>query len=128
MGCNANVRIYRYGIGQRFGKHVDESVEDENGHLSQWTVLIYLNGGTEGAMSAEAGSGSLSIAGSGVAEPLRGGSTVFYKVNKGCCLGLQQFVLVRNSPHLRPDFMRPICPLLWNDTAERCRVIRPTAK
>lgn len=68
MACNSNIRLYRYAVGQRFGKHIDESVEDENGHVSLWTVLIYLNGGgmEEGGDAEE--------------EPLRGGETVFYKV------------------------------------------------
>lgn len=105
MACNSNIRIYRYAVGQRFGKHIDESVEDENGHHSQWTVLIYLNGGGEGGegagtASASAGGALLdkskggagevagwsagSAAGGGVGPgedgaPLRGGETVFYK-------------------------------------------------
>ncbi|CAN0033386.1 unnamed protein product, partial [Discosporangium mesarthrocarpum] len=69
-GCNANIRIYKYTVGQRFGKHIDESVEDENGHLSQWTVLVYLNGGEEEAKTA------------GVGETLKGGETVFYKARR----------------------------------------------
>lgn len=105
VACNSNIRIYRYAVGQRFGKHIDESVEDENGHHSQWTVLIYLNGereGGEGGGAASAG-GSLeksrggsgavagwsagAAAGSGVGPgeegaPLRGGETVFYKARQ----------------------------------------------
>lgn len=78
VGCNANIRVYRYVVGQRFGKHVDESVEDESGHMSQWTVLIYLNGGhAEGERGSEAGGGEAEE------EPLRGGETVFYKVTNG---------------------------------------------
>lgn len=71
VACNSNIRLYRYAVGQRFGKHIDESVEDENGHVSLWTVLIYLNGGgmEEGGDAEE--------------EPLRGGETVFYKGNYG---------------------------------------------
>lgn len=87
VGCNANVRLYRYAVGQRFGKHVDESVEDENGHLSQWTVLVYLNGGVAGGPSA---GGEAAEVGVGVEEdPLRGGETVFYKVRWPC----RQFVI-----------------------------------
>lgn len=68
------MRIYRYGVRQRFGKHIDESVEDENGSLSQWTVLIYLNGEAAGSLAGEGGSGGEA------GELLRGGETVFYKV------------------------------------------------
>lgn len=80
MACNANIRVYRYAIGQRFGKHVDESVEDEHGNLSQWTVLIYLNGGAaelSGGDRGSGGSGAEAEVGEGT---LRGGETVFYKV------------------------------------------------
>lgn len=81
VACNSNIRIYRYAVGQRFGKHIDESVEDENGHLSQWTVLVYLNGG-QGAGGSPGKAGSSEGGGGAVEEeaPLRGGETVFYKV------------------------------------------------
>ncbi len=29
VGCSPNIRLYRYCLGQRFGKHVDDSVYDE---------------------------------------------------------------------------------------------------
>ncbi|CAM9167612.1 unnamed protein product [Choristocarpus tenellus] len=79
-GCNANIRLYRYTVGQRFGKHIDESVEDENGHISKWTVLVYLNGGEgTGEEGAGAGDGNDGRAGT----VLQGGETVFYKGNYG---------------------------------------------
>lgn len=81
-GCNANIRIYRYAVGQRFGKHIDESVEDENGHVSYWTVLIYLNGGTEGSTPRDGGEPTSDT--SEALEPLRGGETVFYKAREAC--------------------------------------------
>ncbi|CAN0014669.1 unnamed protein product [Ectocarpus sp. 8 AP-2014] len=95
LACNSNIRIYRYAVGQRFGKHIDESVDDENGLTSQWTVLIYLNGGGEGGGGAAAAGASGSkkkgrsdgggaFAGAGEeGAPLRGGETVFYKGNYG---------------------------------------------
>lgn len=95
MACNSNIRIYRYAVGQRFGKHIDESVDDENGLTSQWTVLIYLNGEGEGSGAAAAGAsgskkkgrsdGGGAFAGAGEeGAPLRGGETVFYKVGRRC--------------------------------------------
>ncbi|CAM9970951.1 unnamed protein product, partial [Hapterophycus canaliculatus] len=83
VACNSNIRIYRYAVGQRFGKHIDESVEDESGHLSQWTVLVYLNGGGggEGVVSDGAAGGGIGPGEEGA--PLRGGETVFYKGNYG---------------------------------------------
>ena len=62
LGLNANIRLYRYSAGQRFGKHVDESVKFEGGKETGYTLLIYLNG-----------SGS-----NKKAEALQGGETVFY--------------------------------------------------
>ncbi|CAB4415398.1 unnamed protein product [Rhizophagus irregularis] len=31
--------------GQKFGQHYDDSVQDSLGRISEWTLLIYLNGG-----------------------------------------------------------------------------------
>ncbi|CAM9331239.1 unnamed protein product [Ectocarpus sp. 12 AP-2014] len=96
LACNSNIRIYRYAVGQRFGKHIDESVDDENGLTSQWTILIYLNGGGEGGGGAAAGGGAPGSKKKGRSDgggafagaveegaPLRGGETVFYKGNYG---------------------------------------------
>lgn len=91
MACNANIRVYRYAAGQRFGKHVDESVEDEHGNISQWTVLIYLNGGAAGLSGGDRSSGG-SEAEAGVGEEtLRGGETVFYKV-RGPSTGVRDYL------------------------------------
>ncbi|CAG8541186.1 12333_t:CDS:2 [Funneliformis caledonium] len=62
VGLNPNIRIYKYNIGQKFGQHYDDSVQDCLKRLSEWTLLIYLNGGdNENEI------------------PLYGGETVFYK-------------------------------------------------
>lgn len=45
VGCSSNIRLYRYTVGQSFGKHIDESKNDEGGlGVSKLTVLIYLSG------------------------------------------------------------------------------------
>ena len=44
--------------GQRFGQHIDESVEDEHGRVSEFTALLYLN--------------------DSASSDLSGGETVFY--------------------------------------------------
>ena len=60
IGLNKAVRIYRYGPGQRFGQHIDGSVQcPETGAWSEYTVLVYLNGGGD--------------------DELRGGETTFWK-------------------------------------------------
>ncbi|KAJ1693417.1 hypothetical protein LUZ63_010115 [Rhynchospora breviuscula] len=63
-GLNPNIRFYRYTVGQRFGRHIDESVYLENGNRTHYTLLIYLSGrgNTKDASS----------------DSLVGGETVFY--------------------------------------------------
>ncbi|KAF9193311.1 hypothetical protein BGZ50_007572 [Haplosporangium sp. Z 11] len=61
VGLSRNIRFYRYRQGQSFGAHYDESVT-EDGTVSEYTVLIYLNG--EGD------------------SDLIGGETVFYPKGK----------------------------------------------
>lgn len=63
VGLNPNIRLYRYKAGQRFGKHVDGSQELGGGRFTQYTLLLYLNGGPPGA---------------GGATRLVGGETAFY--------------------------------------------------
>ncbi len=62
VGLNSNIRIYKYSIGQRFGQHYDSSVQDYLKRTSEWTLLIYLNGGNNENE-----------------VPLHGGETVFYR-------------------------------------------------
>ncbi|CAG8465257.1 3975_t:CDS:2 [Diversispora eburnea] len=64
-GLNSNIRIYKYNTGQRFEQHYDDSVKDFLGRKSDWTLLIYLNGGENDHEI-----------------PLLGGETVFYKSKK----------------------------------------------
>ncbi|GAB2227746.1 hypothetical protein Droror1_Dr00009573 [Drosera rotundifolia] len=71
VGLNPNIRFYRYKVGQRFGRHVDESVNLGDRRHTHYTLLIYLSGGsnTKGKGSADSFADS---------EPLVGGETVFY--------------------------------------------------
>lgn len=44
IGLNPNIRVYRYSKGQRFGRHVDDSVYVERpAGETQYTLLIYLS-------------------------------------------------------------------------------------
>ncbi|KAI3793058.1 hypothetical protein L1987_35670 [Smallanthus sonchifolius] len=72
VGLNPNIRLYRYNIGQRFGRHIDESVDLGEGKHTHYTLLIYLNGNVELKPKAD-GNGSHDSF-----EPLVGGETVFY--------------------------------------------------
>jgi predicted 2-oxoglutarate/Fe(II)-dependent dioxygenase YbiX len=42
-GCNPNLRFYKYGVGQRFGRHVDQSNRLADGSTTEFTVLLYLS-------------------------------------------------------------------------------------
>ncbi|OVA00147.1 Oxoglutarate/iron-dependent dioxygenase [Macleaya cordata] len=73
IGLNPNIRFYRYKVGQRFGRHIDESVDLGDGQRTYYTLLIYLSGGlrrkTNTALSSQKDSSM---------ESLVGGETVFY--------------------------------------------------
>ncbi|GAB2294065.1 hypothetical protein Dimus_028282 [Dionaea muscipula] len=67
VGLNPNIRFYRYKVGQRFGRHIDESVDLGDRRHTQYTLLIYLSGGLNSKGKN-----------SGDTETLVGGETVFY--------------------------------------------------
>jgi hypothetical protein len=87
VGLNSNIRLYRYGPGERFGRHYDDAIWDAQGRRSEWTLLIYLNGDGEGQVSPgdaekEGDYGyrwsGKELAAFAALPPLRGGQTVFY--------------------------------------------------
>ena len=43
VGCNPNLRLYKYVKGQRFGPHIDQANRLASGAVTEFTVLIYLN-------------------------------------------------------------------------------------
>ncbi|PIA19346.1 hypothetical protein COEREDRAFT_79281 [Coemansia reversa NRRL 1564] len=43
VGLFENIRLYRYGPGERFGKHYDDYFFDRKGRRSEYTLLVYLN-------------------------------------------------------------------------------------
>ncbi|KAF1329619.1 2-oxoglutarate and fe-dependent oxygenase superfamily protein isoform 1, partial [Globisporangium splendens] len=64
VGLNPAIRFYRYGKGQRFGCHVDQSdVDPITGYHSRFTVLVYLNDSNDSDLS--------------------GGNTIFYANEAG---------------------------------------------
>ncbi|KAK6117749.1 hypothetical protein DH2020_048510 [Rehmannia glutinosa] len=74
VGLNPNIRFYRYTAGQRFGRHIDESVDLGEGRRTYYTLLIYLSGvpGKTKAKSKNDNTSQDSL------DPLVGGETVFY--------------------------------------------------
>ncbi|QRV77062.1 hypothetical protein RhiJN_05077 [Ceratobasidium sp. AG-Ba] len=54
VGCNSNIRLYKYDPGQYFGAHYDDSVRDATtGWWSEWTVLVYVTGHEDGVEGGE---------------------------------------------------------------------------
>ncbi|CAJ1977115.1 unnamed protein product [Sphenostylis stenocarpa] len=76
VGLNPNIRFYRYKIGQRFGRHIDESVNLGDGKRTYYTLLVYLSGGL-GELKSKPKNDSSNSSVSSV-DPLVGGETVFY--------------------------------------------------
>ncbi|KAL3524221.1 hypothetical protein ACH5RR_017055 [Cinchona calisaya] len=72
IGLNPNLRFYRYRAGQRFGRHIDESVDLGDGKRTHYTLLIYLSGGFRSKSRNDNNQQD------SVSEPLVGGETVFY--------------------------------------------------
>jgi len=79
-GCAPNVRLYRYGRGQRFGKHYDQSNDLSSHHRTFYTVLIYLNGedSAKSDASAHGGENGKRSAADSKDSKLSGGETQFY--------------------------------------------------
>ncbi|KAJ6676186.1 2-OXOGLUTARATE (2OG) AND FE(II)-DEPENDENT OXYGENASE SUPERFAMILY PROTEIN [Salix viminalis] len=73
VGLNPNIRFYRYKVGQRFGRHIDESVHLGDGKRTHYTLLIYLSGAAKAKTKTVPNSQKDSSS-----EPLVGGETVFY--------------------------------------------------
>ncbi|XP_030935648.1 uncharacterized protein LOC115960796 [Quercus lobata] len=73
VGLNPNIRFYRYKVGQRFGRHIDESADLDEGKRTHYTLLIYLSGGLKPNAKTD-----LSSPKDPSSDPLVGGETVFY--------------------------------------------------
>ncbi|XP_022140818.1 uncharacterized protein LOC111011396 [Momordica charantia] len=78
VGLNPNIRFYRYNVGQRFGRHIDESVDLGGGKRTYYTLLIYLSGGSKGKTKNDTNDSK-----GPSSEPLVGGETVFYGSRNG---------------------------------------------
>ena len=77
-------RYYCYRRGQRFGQHVDTCVRHSNGDVSEYTLLIYLNGQDHSQREDEATKSQSQSQSQSQAQAvqLRGGETVFYATAK----------------------------------------------
>ncbi|KAK7343652.1 hypothetical protein VNO77_12562 [Canavalia gladiata] len=77
VGLNPNIRLYRYKVGQRFGRHIDESVDLGDGKRTYYTLLVYLSGGGPGELKSKPKNDSSKLSDASF-DPLVGGETVFY--------------------------------------------------
>ncbi|KAL1816377.1 uncharacterized protein LOC108223275 [Daucus carota subsp. sativus] len=75
VGLNPNIRFYRYSVGQRFGRHIDESADLGDGKRTHYTLLIYLSGGSHSKSKPKKETSNNQDSSM---EPLVGGETVFY--------------------------------------------------
>ena len=73
----------RYGPGQRFGKHVDDSVDLGGGITTEYTLLIYLTG--SGSIAVSKGSNGRSAVQGKDSPVLVGGETTFYGMFQEAC-------------------------------------------
>ncbi|KIY94872.1 hypothetical protein MNEG_13090 [Monoraphidium neglectum] len=55
VGLNPHIRFYRYAAGQKFGKHIDDSVQLAPGRVTRYTLLLYLSGSDPTATSSGSG-------------------------------------------------------------------------
>lgn len=85
-GLFERLRYYAYRRGQRFDQHVDVAVTNGQGQVSEYTLLIYLNGSGAGSENSSAGGASggdgAGSAGDSLLPQLEGGETIFYATAK----------------------------------------------
>lgn len=73
-----SIVVSRYKVGQRFGCHIDESVNLGEGRRTQYTLLIYLSGD----LCSKTRHGLDKTQDSSI-HSLVGGETVFYDESRG---------------------------------------------
>lgn len=78
VGLNPSIRFYRYKVGQRFGRHIDESVNLGDGRITYYTLLVYLSGSSRCKGNNDTSSNKDSST-----HSLVGGETVFYDNRRG---------------------------------------------
>lgn len=79
--------MIRYKVGQRFGRHIDESADLDDGKRTHYTLLIYLSGGLKPNSKTD-----LSSPKDPSLEPLVGGETVFYGSRNAVVAEVSSFV------------------------------------
>lgn len=67
VGLFENIRLYKYGPGQKFGKHYDDYFFDSQRRRSEYTLLVYLNDVEDSRLSTATKT-----------QRPSGGETVFY--------------------------------------------------
>ncbi|QRV91843.1 2OG-Fe(II) oxygenase family protein [Ceratobasidium sp. AG-Ba] len=110
VGCNSNIRLYKYDPGQYFGAHYDDSVRDAaTGWWSEWTILVYVTGHEDGVEGGETvfhqdvpGSKKKTEE---IVPPLARGSVLIHRHGRACMLHEGREVKKGTKLVLRSDIM-----------------------
>ncbi|KAG9096521.1 hypothetical protein FRC07_010926 [Ceratobasidium sp. 392] len=110
MGCNSNIRLYKYDPGQYFGAHYDDSVRDKStGWWSEWTILVYVTGHDDGVQGGETVFYKPIPGSKGKTEeivpPLTRGSVLIHRHGRACMLHEGREVTAGTKLVLRSDIM-----------------------
>jgi hypothetical protein len=103
LGCNPNIRMYKYTKGMSFGKHIDESNRTSPRTETRMTVLIYLSACQGGATRFDTPDGSGHIA----YEPVIG-NMLIHLHGDDCLLHAGDPVSSGEKYILRTDLVYPI--------------------
>ncbi|CAE6498940.1 unnamed protein product [Rhizoctonia solani] len=109
-GCNSNIRLYKYGPGEYFGPHYDESVKNKDtGWWSEWTVLVYVTGQEDGVDGGQTVffkpvNGSKKNT-EEIVPPLTRGSVLIHRHGRACMLHEGREVKAGTKLVLRSDIM-----------------------
>ncbi|KAG8701755.1 hypothetical protein FRC08_003918 [Ceratobasidium sp. 394] len=110
LGCNSNIRLYKYDPEQYFGPHYDDSVRDAStAWWSEWTLLVYVTGYEDGVQGGETvfhkpvpGSRKQTEE---VVPPLTRGSVLIHRHGRACMLHEGREVKAGTKLVLRSDIM-----------------------
>lgn len=85
--------FFRYKVGQKFGRHIDESVDLGEGRMTRYTLLIYLSGSSRSKGNND-GNGNNKDSSK---ESLVGGETVFYDHRRGIVAEVNWLLMLQSQ-------------------------------
>jgi len=114
ISSKGSLCVFRYVAGQRFGKHVDDSVELGRGRATAYTLLVYLSGGEAAAGPARLAGGETVFYGAPAASRLRVWGSRTYM-----CLAAAAFAVTQSGSWHYSACCRSGSPLLHASRSER---------